>query len=79
MILNTKNGKYMEVWQSWHHPEHSGKQSKLLRADSTPPPFLGLKGLAVLKSFYSFSDKQAKLKINLLLLKGDFVGIPLSL
>ena len=37
MILNTENGNYMKVWPSWRHPERSGKQSKLLRADSTPP------------------------------------------
>ena len=37
LIINTKNESYMKVWQSWHHPEHSGKQSKLLWADSTPP------------------------------------------
>ena len=42
MILNTKNGNYMKVWQSWRHPGRSGKQSKLLRADSTPSLFLGL-------------------------------------
>ena len=34
MILKTKNGNYTKVWQSWRHPERSGKQSKLLRADS---------------------------------------------
>ena len=43
MILNTKNGNYMEVWQSWRHPERSGKQSKLLRADSTPPTLFRVK------------------------------------
>ena len=40
MILNTENENYMKVWQSWRHPGRSGKQSKLLRADSIPPhPF----------------------------------------
>ena len=37
MILNTENGNYMKVWPSWRHPGRSGKLSKLLRADSTPP------------------------------------------
>ena len=43
MILNTKNGNYMKVWQSWRHPGRSGKQSKLLRADSTPPGLIRVK------------------------------------
>ena len=43
MILNTENGNYMKVWQSWRHPGRSGKQSKLRWADSTPPAWLGLR------------------------------------
>ena len=43
MILNTKNGNYMKVWQSWRHPGRSGKQSKLRWADSTTPGLIRAK------------------------------------
>ena len=43
MILNTKNENYMKVWESQLCPKASGERSKSWWADSTPPPFLGLK------------------------------------
>ena len=40
MVLNTKNGNYMKIWLQYLHPRRNDKCSKLVRADSAPPPAL---------------------------------------
>ena len=42
IIINTKNEKYTKIIHSQLRPKRHGKRSKQLRADSAPPPFLGL-------------------------------------
>ena len=57
MILNTQNGNYMKVWQSWRHPGRSGKQSKLRWADSTPPGLIRVKWKFQINKDQSFQMK----------------------
>ena len=51
MILNTKNGNYMKVWNSLLYHTQNEKQSNTRCYNSALPPFLGLKDL------WNFSDR----------------------